>query len=116
MTYQEGNVTISRIKLGFVMIGLSIFLLLISGSLNDPEMQMSVAGSAFLDNCILIAALALIAVGIYFGFFSKPCTVCGEQLSPTADDCHHCGHNFDTAPPFASLEVASSTIAFSKLV
>ena len=42
--------TISRVKFGFVMIGLSIFLLLISGSLDDPETQMSVAGTAFLQN------------------------------------------------------------------
>ena len=90
--------TISRVKLGFVMIGLSVFLLLISGSLNDPEIQMSVAGTAFLENSFLIAALALIGVGIYLAYFSKPCPVCGEQLSPAADDCHYCGHNFDTAP------------------
>jgi len=89
--------TISRVKLGFVMIGLSIFLLLMSGSLNDPETQMSVAGTALLENCVLIVVLALSAVGIYFAYFSRPCPVCGEQLSPVAEDCHYCGHNFDTA-------------------
>ena len=88
---------ISRVKLGFVMIGLSIVLVLIPGSFDDPETQMSVAGSAFLENCLLIAALALIGVGIYFAYFSKPCPVCSEQLSPAADDCQYCGHNFDTA-------------------
>ena len=90
--------TISRVKFGFVMIGLSIFLLLISGSLDDPETQMSVAGTAFLQNCVLIAVLVLIGLGIYFAYFSKPCRVCGERLSPLADDCHYCDHNFDAAP------------------
>jgi hypothetical protein len=89
--------TISRAKAGFVMIGVSIFLFLLAGWIDTSETQIGVAWTAFLENCLFIAAFALIGFGIYFAFFSKHCPVCAEQLSPAANDCHYCGHNFDNA-------------------
>ena len=90
--------TISRAKAGFAIIGLSIIFFLIADSIEDLETQLGVAAAAFVENCLFIAALALIGMGIYLAFFGKPCPVCAQRLSPTATDCQNCGYNFDTAP------------------
>jgi hypothetical protein len=63
---------ITRVHAGFVLIGVSIVLFLIAGSIDDPETQMSVAGEAFLGNFLSIAA-AVIGLGVYLAYFSKPC-------------------------------------------
>lgn len=57
--------SITRVHAGFVLIGVSILLFLIAGSIDDFETQMSVAGEAFLGNFLSIAAFAFIGVGIF---------------------------------------------------
>ncbi len=89
--------TISRAKAGFAIIGISIVFFLIADSIENLETQLGVAAAAFVENGLSIAAFALLGVGIYLAFFSKPCPVCAERLSPAASDCQHCGHNFDIA-------------------
>jgi hypothetical protein len=83
---------ISRANAGYVMIGGSILLFLIAGSMDDP--QMSITEAAVLGNLISIAALALIGPGIYFWYFSKRCPLCRKQLSRTVRNCHYCRHKF----------------------
>ena len=87
---------ISRAKAGFVMIAISIFLFLIAGSLDNPEIEMGVAGTAFLGNCLSIAALVLIGLGIYL--YRINCPVCGDPTSRAPTHRHYRGHNFDIAP------------------
>ena len=84
---------ISRVNAGYVMIGVSILLFLIAGSMDDPEM--SITEAAVLGNFISIAALALIGPGIYL-CFSKRCPVCRKQLSRAVSKCHYCHHKFKT--------------------
>ena len=60
---QEDDMTISRAKAGFAMIGVSIVFFLIADSIENLETQLGVAAAAFVENCLFIAALALIAVG-----------------------------------------------------
>lgn len=95
---QEDDMTISRAKAGFAMIGVSIVFFLIADSIENLETQLGVAAAAFVENCLFIAALALVAVGIYLACFSKACPVCAQRLSLAATECQHCGYNFDTAP------------------
>ncbi|MGN6716392.1 MAG: hypothetical protein ACTHLX_03270 [Candidatus Binatia bacterium] len=88
---------ISRANAGYVMIGGSILLFLIAGSMDDP--QMSITEAAVLGNLISIAALALIGPGIYLWYFSKRCPVCHKQLSRTMRTCHYCRDQFTTPLP-----------------
>jgi len=87
---------ISRVNAGYAMIGISILLFLIAGSMDDPEM--SITEAAVLGNFVSIAAVALIGPGIYLWYFSKRCAVCRKQLSRAVPECDHCGHQFETAP------------------
>ena len=89
---------ISRVTAGFVMIGVSIFLLLYVGLRNDLDPAIGIAWGSFVENFIAVIALALIGFGIQFAFFSKPCPVCDEKLRRTATDCYQCGFNFQSAP------------------
>jgi hypothetical protein len=79
------------------MIGVSMCFFMIGDSIENLETQLGVAAASFVENCLFIAALALIGM-IYLAFFSKPCPVCAEQLSPTASDRRHCGYTWTLRP------------------
>jgi hypothetical protein len=46
------------------MIGVSMCFFMIGDSIENLETQLGVAAASFVENCLFIAALALIAVGI----------------------------------------------------
>ena len=100
---------ISRVTAGYVLIGVSLFLLLYLGIRDDPELAIGIAWGAFLENSIAIIALVVLSFGIHFAFFSKPCPVCEEKLSRAAGECRNCGFNFGTAPEGRFQQMARAT-------
>ena len=80
---------ISRMKAGWLMIGGSIFLFLVTSSL--PQSQIWLAG---LENVLFLAFIVLMIIGIYFVRTSKTCRICGESVGRGETKCKYCGHVF----------------------
>lgn len=88
----------SRVAAGFFMIAASVFLFLLAGITDDPELEIGIEWGVFIQTFVFITAVMLIGFGIYFAFLGKFCAECGEKLTGAATHRHHHGHNFDSAP------------------
>jgi hypothetical protein len=88
---------ISRVTGGFALMGASIFLFLIAGLMDDPEVSINIEWSVSIEILFFIAALVLMGLGLHFVFFGKYCPVCNEKVGRAATECRHCRYNFDAA-------------------
>ena len=88
---REGHMTILRSNIALFMIGLSIFLFLLAGILNDSEM-LDVSELAFTENFLAIFSVLFMVVGIYLAFSNK------HMLRKI----HRRRHYFETTPSRSS--------------
>jgi len=79
--------TILRRNVALVMIGLSIFVFLMAGTLNDYSQTLNVAEVTFAVNFLAIFSVLFMAVGTYLLIFNKH-----KQRKPPRR-----GHHFNTA-------------------
>jgi hypothetical protein len=80
---------ISRMKAGWLMIGGSIFLFVLTDMLpNSPSVL-----SGF-ETVLFLGSIGLMIVGIYFVRTSKHCPRCGESVKRAETKCRYCGHGF----------------------
>jgi hypothetical protein len=90
-----GDMRISRVSAGFVLVGISIFLFFSTLLAEDSELR--VAELAFVENSLALLAAVLMGFGIYLVVFSKACPICAEKVTRAASDCHSCGHVFKSS-------------------